>query len=391
MPGPLQSLSRRQVLLLGSSALAGGQLLRPSWFRESFDTGPSVPVAEWHLPGRTPRRQGYVPVDGSDALSVAWEAAFEAEAGYSLTIADGTVVAPTRDTGLHAFGTDDGQRRWEYTPDTRRSGGVVVAADHLCWPTYEALRVLDRDGRPAWQLPDVENLTIHWLLDPTLLPVGSVLFLHGEGGLEARDAASGLPHWQTLDDVGPVAYGDGTLFCSDTRLDAVRHSAYDPTDGSRLWQTPEYEYLHRGSATVTDTLLAYGGSDGSGRVQAFDVNDGSLQWEVEVDARLYDATLTVSTAVLTGLDGDLYAFDVSSGERRWHRGDLGDVGGTVRTEDRLYVHRPTGVDVLDPETGERRGSVDLAGGEPHALAYGSGRLFALTNARLYALEVGDGA
>ena len=50
----LNRLSRRSLLAGGVGALAGGQLLRPSTFRGSFDADPSVSTDEWLLPGRSP-------------------------------------------------------------------------------------------------------------------------------------------------------------------------------------------------------------------------------------------------------------------------------------------------------------------------------------------------
>ncbi|WP_435317406.1 PQQ-binding-like beta-propeller repeat protein [Haloarchaeobius sp. TZWSO28] len=385
MSGPLQSLSRRQLLLLGSAALAGGQLARPSLFRSEFG-GPTVPRGEWHLPGRSPSRQNYAWVAGGDDLSIDWELSFEQETGYSLAVADGTVFVPT-ENNLRALSTADGRPRWRFDPDTELSPGIAVAAGNVCCPTDRDFYVLGGDGGRHWWLPGVDNRSLYWLLNPTYLPVGNVLFLNGDDGLEARDVESGLTHWQTTSHVGPVAYGDEKLICSDGHFESVRHSAHDPSDGSRLWRTPEYEYRHRGSAIVPDTLVAYGGSEDTGRIQAFDPNDGSLKWDSTVGATLVDVALTVGLVVATGAFGELHAFDPDTGERLWKRTDLGRVGGTVRTEKRLYAHHRGGVDVLNPYTGETRASIDLDGGKPRTLAFADGRLFALTEYRLYALEV----
>ncbi|MCT9095741.1 PQQ-binding-like beta-propeller repeat protein [Haloarchaeobius sp. HME9146] len=391
MSGPLQSLSRREVLLFGSAALVGGQAIRPSLFKSGFDTGPSVSLDEWHLPGRSPSRQNYAAVAGGDDLSVTWEVPFEQETGYSLAVADGTVFVPTWNSALHALDTTDGRQRWQFAPDAALSTGIAVAAGHVCCPTDRDFYVLGSDGARSWWLPGVDDRSLYWLLDPTYLPVGNVLFLNGDDGLEARDIESGLTHWQTTRHVGPVAYGDGKLICSAGYYESVRHSAHDPSDGSRLWRTPEYEYRHRGSAIAPDTLVAYGGSDDTGRIQTFDPNDGRLQWESTVGTTLVDVALTVGLVVATGTFGQLHAFDPDTGERLWTRTDLGRVGGTVRTEQRLYVHEADGVSVLDPETGETRDSLALDGGEPRSLALAGGRLLALTESGLYALEVRDDA
>ncbi|WP_439025482.1 outer membrane protein assembly factor BamB family protein [Haloarchaeobius sp. DT45] len=389
MSGPLQYLSRRQVLLLGAAALGGGQVVRPSLFRGEFG-GRTVPRGEWHLPGRTPSRQNYAWVASGDDLSVAWDVEFEPETGYNLAVADGTVFVPT-ENDLRALATANGRPRWQFDPDSELAPGIAVVDGRVCCPTETDFHVLGGGGERVWWLPGVDDRSLYWPLDPTYLPVGNVLFLDGDDGLEARDVQSGLTHWQTTQYAKPVAHGDGKLFCTDARFETVRHSAHDPTDGTRLWRTPEYGYLHRGSAVVADTLLTYGGSGDTGRLQAFDPDDGTLQWEVETGTPIIDAAVTVGLAAVTGLDGELHTFDLRTGERLWQRNELGDIRGLVRTENRLYVHRPAGVDVLDKETGERHGNIALDGGEAHALAYAGGRLFALTESRLYALEVSGGA
>ncbi|MFC4408770.1 outer membrane protein assembly factor BamB family protein [Haloarchaeobius iranensis] len=387
--------SRRGLLAAGVGALAGGQLLRPSLFREPFDADPSVSTDEWLLPGRTPTRRSHVPVPGGTALTEHWTAEFDSEAGYSLVVADGTVVWPVEDGGLTAYSVADGDRRWRYRTSTEVEGGIAAAGGHLCYPTGNDFHVLGLGGDGRWRLPAYGRRSVVGLFDASYLPVGSTLFGLGERGLEARDLSSGLRHWFTEQVDGesvypyPSAYADGTLYCSEGSLRNTRLSAFDASDGSRRWRTDEDEYLHRRSAVDGDTLLSVAGSNDSGSLRAFSTEDGSLRWKRGSAGTFYEVAVGDGIAVCASFEGDLNAFDVQSGERRWRSDGPDDLGGVVRTDDYLYVHRSTGVEVREPVTGERLSTHELDGGEARALAYADDRLFALQEHALAVLEVED--
>jgi outer membrane protein assembly factor BamB len=393
---PSRSLSRRGLLAAGVGALAGGQLVRPALFRDPLDADPSVSTDEWLLPGRSPARRRHVPVAGGTDLVETWSVDFAGEGGYSLVVAAGTVVCHDEDDGLHAFSVADGERRWRFRPPTEVDGGIAAGGGALCCPTRGSLHVLGRGGHGRWRLPEYRRRSVLSALfgASAYLPVGSTLFSVGDRGLEARDLSSGLRYWAAGEDGAPtyddpVAFADGTLYCSDSNFETARFSAYEADTGAGLWATAQYDYLPRDSMVVDDTLLAVGGHDASGRIQAFATTDGTLRWERTLGARLYDPAVADGLVVCPALENELYAFDLDSGDRRWQVGFPDDIGGVVLTDDHCYVHRSTGVDVRDPATGERLAGHDLDGGEARALAYADGRLFASQEHALAVLEVAD--
>ena len=391
-------LSRRGLLAGGVGALAGGQLLRPARFRGSYDADPSVSTDEWLLPGRSPARRNHVPVAGGTQFTEEWSVEFDNESGYSLVVVDGTVVCPVEDDGLHALSVSDGERRWRYRPPTEFDGGVAAAGRYLCCPTRSAFHRLGLDGAEAWQLPGYRRRTVLTALiySRSYLPVGTTLFVTGDRGLEARDLASGLRYW-TSADVGegaygaPIAFADGTVYCSDSDFQTVRFSAFDASEGESLWTTNEYEYRARDGAVVEDTLLAVGGTDRDGRIQALSTDDGSLRWEREAGDALYDIAVADGVVLCSGLHDRVHAFDLATGESRWREGFDDEMRGTVLTDDHCYVHRSTGVEVRDPATGDRLAMHELDGGEARELAYAGGKLFALQATELAVLEVTDDA
>lgn len=388
--------SRRGLLAAGVGALAGGQFLRPARFRRPFDADPSVSTDEWLVPGRSPARRRHVPVPGGTDLAPTWTHEFDDEAGYSLVVADGAVVCPAEDDGIHAFSAASGERRWRYRPPAEVDGGLAVGDGHLCCPTRADFHVLGLDGRRRWHLPEYRRQSVVGLFDTSSLTVGSTLFGLGDRGLEARDLSSGLRHWHTARVDGervyvyPSAYADGTLYCHEGGLHTTRRSAFDADTGTRLWRTAEDESLHRYSAVVGDTLLSVSGHDDSGSLRAYSTVDGSLRWQRSGAGTFYEVAVADGTAVCAAFEGPLYAFDVATGDRRWAAPERDALGGTALTDGHLYVHRNRGIEVRDPATGERLATHELDGGEAHALAYAGGRLFALQAHALAVLEVRDG-
>ncbi|WP_257298399.1 PQQ-like beta-propeller repeat protein [Haloarchaeobius sp. FL176] len=394
----LNRLSRRSLLAGGVGALAGGQLLRPSTFRESFDADPSVSTDEWLLPGRSPARRNHVPVTGGTELSVAWDRSFDGGSGYRVVVADGRAIVPVTDDAVYAVEVADGSTAWRARPRPESGYGVALGGEHICCSTGDGFYVLGPSGNSKWWLPGYNYRTVESAgFLSTFLPVGSTLFTVGRRGLEARDMASGLRHWVGARPDGsrlttnPLAFADGTLYCAGGRYGKQPFVAVDPEDGSQQWATAAFEYENRQLAVDGDTLLATGETEAGGRIQAFAVDDGALRWQRATATGLLGPTVADGLVVCASEGGRLHAFDRTSGEQRWTVGRQAAADELVRTDNHLYIHSPRGVEVRDPSTGERRALHELEGTDPNGFAYASGHLFALRDDRLFALEVVDGA
>lgn len=392
-------------------ALAGGQVLRPSLFREPFDAEPSVSTEEWLVPGRSPARRRYVPVSGGGALEKAWTVEFDSPTGYSLVVRDGVVVCLTvaeralRERSIitvRAFSAADGTRQWRRTFPNEFVGGLAAGGDRLCCPTRLDIRVLDPAGSESYKLPDHrwESALNGVSVGGQYLPVGSVLFTVDDRGLDARDLHTGLRHWTSADRDGgelvfaePVAAVDGSLYCIDgAGFNPTRVSAVDARAGRLLWQSDRYDAMVRSLTAAEDALVLVGGEVNShGHVVALSRSDGSPRWRHRVDEALHETAVSDGIVVCSTLSNHLIAFDLATGESLWRRHVGGNNGGTVVTDDRLYVHRATGIEVLDLATGERLQSHEIAGFEADCLAYAGGRLFALRGRSLTAFEVGGRA
>ncbi|MFD1647467.1 outer membrane protein assembly factor BamB family protein [Haloarchaeobius litoreus] len=390
-------LSRRSLLAAGVGTLAGGQLLRPSTFRDAFDADPSVSTDEWLLPGRSPSRRNHVPVSGGTELSLSWERSFDGDSGYRVVVADGRAIVSVTDDAVYALEVSDGSIAWRARPRTGSGYGVALGGEHVCCSTGDGFYVLGREGNSKWWLPGYDYRTVERAgFLSTYLPVGSTLFTVGRG-LEARGMESGLRHWVGERPDGsrlvanPLAFADGTLYCAGGRYGNYPFVAVDAEDGTQQWATAAFEYESRHLAVDGDTLLATGETEGGGRIQAFSTDDGALRWQRATSTQLLDPTVADGLVVCATEGRRLHAFDRATGERRWTVGRQAGVHELLRTDDHLYVHTPHGVEVRDPSTGDRQVRHEIAGSEPNGFAYAAGHLFALRGGRLFALEVVDGA
>ncbi|WP_435360889.1 PQQ-binding-like beta-propeller repeat protein [Haloarchaeobius sp. DFWS5] len=416
MNGPAHWLSRRELLLVGSAAVAGGQYVRPSLFRDELDTSFEASTAAWPMPGRTPRRRGFVPIEDGGITGTAWRTDLDGNFASEFAVADGTVVVGDSYSSadsheLLAFDAATGTVSWRHGPTTVASaegysdgfeGTPAVADGRVFCPTDQALQTLDTSGAFEWRLPDLPRLRVGQAFDDTYLPVGSVVFLPDRAGLTAYDVTSGLRHWVTEDPslrmarLSPLASDGNVVYATEA---GALHSgpvvAIDARDGSERWRTEEIEAEIPDFALTEDTLLVVGRvkNDGLeyGVVQALDIEDGQTRWRVEPDSKLARLVTDGDLVHVFWYDTALITLRVDTGEEVWTHAIDGDIGGVVRTQNSLFCHHDAGVSVFDPETGEVRSRHPLPGGagedEVHDIAYADGHLFALRDSGLTALEV----
>lgn len=121
------------------------------------------------------------------------------------------------------------------------------------------------------------------------------------------------------------------------------------------------------------------GDDERGALYAIDRESGAIEWTDVVErkpelvrpAHVVTAGDAAITAIDVGTGGDdepwvLRALETESGDVRWEE-PVADASVQYVTahEDALYVSTDAGLRVLDPETGERTGRVDVDARAPH--------------------------
>lgn len=326
-----------------------------------------------------------------------------------------TVYAGSGDGTLYALDATSRAIRWTAPIDHEVLGAPTVVefgSDQRgpagSWTVYVGsgsgvVRALDaRTGEVQWSV----ELSGEVPPDPTVVDgtvyVGSYTFVY------ALDAATGEQRWsrQTRDVhharifASPTVY-DGTVYVGngDGGLYAI-----DAATGEEEWVFEEPRRI-LSTATVVDDTLYFGGEDG--KVYALDPEDGTVVWSYETEEpEEIRAAVTSSPAVVDGtlyvgsrcsytgcVDGDVYALDAETGEKRWQFGADANVQSSPAVADgTVFVGSQAGtVYALDAVNGARNWTFSTDGPVETTLKAHDGAVYVGSgDGNLYALDVASG-
>ncbi len=206
--------------------------------------------------------------------------------------------------------------------------------------------VVGFDVPAAWP----EGLTRQWTIDvgfgyATPLLVGDRMYMFSRQGddevMRALDPATGETVWRSsypapfqmmpatrVHGPGPKstpAYADGRLF---TLGISGIVTAWDASDGSRLWQRPAdavEPLYHTGQSPLVDgdhVILHVGGQD-AGALTAFDAATGEAQWSWDGDGPAYGSPVIAEVEgvrqVITFTQENLVGVAADTGQLLWSR------------------------------------------------------------------------
>lgn len=305
-------------------------------------------------------------VQRAEGVSVRWQASLDRRIPVPAVDTE-SVYAVSSASGIHAFRTTDGTRRWHHSfPKSawfgpRVGSGLIVAVD------FETLVAFDAEtGTEQWRhtWPPEGTMSSMPVIGEETLYVGnsSLPTSHTESkypeDLFAFDLTDGDLRWKRdlaeQDSLtGTPLLHDGTLYVQTERSGLF---ALDPADGGERWQTSPGETHDRaiGGPTLvdqTDTLVASVGRS----VYGLGVADGREQWRVDGTrtASVRDGTTVYAAGPLEDGATTLYALAASDGSEQWavtrpghltRWGSLSAAGGTLFASFR----EPTGKgDVVD--------------------------------------------
>ena len=274
------------------------------------------------------------PVRNSVSIESAWEQTFSSEKDFHVD--SGVLYTPFRGDagepqGIRAVATESGETRW--TSDLGTSPNILYATtamDHLYLTADETLFAVDTETgsvATAMELGDTRGAPA--VVGDTLV-VGTTF--EDENTLYGLDPATLEERWRVGHrlDLGDDRYApsgfDGAVSAGELAVSAYRNgrlSAYDPVTGDERWVTefttagPKYGPYADGAGGVVAV-------DSERRVVAsLDSETGETEWEFDFQTRTGELppvarpTFVDGTAFL-GVERHLFAFDVETGERRWH-------------------------------------------------------------------------
>lgn len=228
-----------------------------------------------------------------------------------------------------------------------------------------------RDGRLT--AVDLDRGRVRWTRDitTTLAPAAgeSLVFVAGEGHVEAVSASDGRTRWRTPvpGRLLTITWDNHWLLCSNDSGDLA---ALRAADGELVWRVTLGAPLVTAPAAGLDRV--YAGLEG-GRVVSLALADGSRAWERTLPGRITGLRATDDQLVAGTTGRAIFSLDLATGRQRWRWRVGGDVTGAASSDGRLlfFAARDNVLRAVDARSGNLRWTMDLAArplGEPQVVA-----------------------
>jgi outer membrane protein assembly factor BamB len=182
------------------------------------------------------------------------------------------------------------------------------------------------DGKPRW--------TIDGQAKGSLACGNGLVFVPGDGSVEARATSDGAVKWRTPTGglvTGPLVWDEGWLIVATDQHEVIAMRA---ADGSIVWRAP----IAAASMTARPALAAehlYVPLD-DGRVIAFMLESGKPVWERKLGGPAADVLALDDRLFVGSKDNYFYCLETATGRQRWRWRTGADVIGTP-TVDRSQV------------------------------------------------------
>ncbi|MFP4395671.1 MAG: PQQ-binding-like beta-propeller repeat protein [Anaerolineales bacterium] len=192
---------------------------------------------------------------------------------------------------------------------------------------------------------------------PNLIIHEGVVYAANLETIVALEAETGYLLWsyppEDTDDMGPFytepvlvesseLYPNGLLIVAgfkDQRVYGLALNAESsrPPQAEPAWTFAGAGGQYVGNGTLVDATYIIG--NGDGKVYALSVEDGTAQWSLETDDRVWARPVAIGdTVYIASLDHKLYAVDLHSGELEWERELEGAIAATpVVVNEALWV------------------------------------------------------
>lgn len=279
------------------------------------------------------------------------------------------IYAADNDGRVAAFDAQRGKRLWRTGTDLPLSGGPAVGSNHVVAGSSDGWVVsfAAADGHEEWRV----NVASEVLAAPAVGPKaayvrtvdGKLIALNLVDGRQAWFAQQNVPRLSVRGTGAPVV-DHNLVICG---FDNGRVAAYDVNDGSVVWDVlvdppsgrTEVERLADINATVVvigDDVYAVGYQ---GRLSALARESGQILWSMEFSS--YSGLGADMNNIYAAADtGELLAVERASGREVWRRNDLAFrdltaptpfAGSVVVGDFQGYLH------FFDAATGELRARV----------------------------------
>jgi outer membrane protein assembly factor BamB len=237
-----------------------------------------------------------------------WSFTASSAINSSPAVSNGLVYVGSEDGTLYALATDDGRQVW--TESGARQGSAVAIVDSTIYMGGDdGLYALDAaTGATIWKAPLTEGASRSPAVADGVVYIGS-----SDSVLHSFDAATGEPGWavQLEGGLGTTAVLDGVVYQSawdDVNPPYDYAHVIDAATGEVIWQFTSPNSGGFQPPAFGEDLVYFAGHDSS--VYALDRATGELVWSFATGGRLDTAGVLIGDILYVGSeDGNLYALD----------------------------------------------------------------------------------
>lgn len=208
---------------------------------------------------------------------------------------------------------------------------------------------------------DLDRGQVRWRRDvaSTVSPSvgGGLVFVAGDGVIEALTADRGVTRWRTTlpGKMVTVTWDTDWLLCSN---DAGDLAALRASDGGLVWRVSLASALVVPPAAGLDRV--YVGLDG-GRLTSIDLASGQTAWTRTLPGRITGLAPADGQLIVGTTANAVFSLDLATGRQRWRWRVGGDVAGAAASDDRhvYFTARDNLLRAVDLRTGNLRWTADL--------------------------------
>ena len=378
-------LSRRHYLASGGVFAMAGCLSRvPNFRNESYGNLEDT----WRMRSHDGRNSGYSPMatPPREQAAESWTGPMIGGNLPNAPAVDEQRVYSASDEFVYSFTRDDGKLEWVAKFDGLTFAiAPTIGSENI----YVAEMMTEHEDRGVAKLVsiDPESGNVVWELEAhiTSSPILSDDWLYfanqpdtGSGYLAAVDGAAGEILWQspfaesgsTRLTTEPAIVDDIVIACGHIRKGdgwQGRTIAFDRNDGSEIWSVDVDNPISASPVAYDDSVFV---CEINGRVSALEKSTGVLQWRNNLDSieQIFEPPAVASHRLFIIGYRRIGAYDVDSGEEVWFK-NLGDVKRSfvVTANDAVYITRDR-ILSLNQEDGEELWSIEKSG---YLVSFGS--------------------
>jgi len=299
-------------------------------------------------------------------LALRWRAEVDGlDAASTFLCGDRIVVATPR--SQLALSREDGELLW--MRDVNASATFMAGTSLLCTSPDGELTLCDLDDGQVYArtriAPRIGGPMLGMFAGARGAPPLAVL-TEGRDRLVAVDARTGAARWRFRShgrgDFRLTRAGRILLVVSgDSTLDAI-----DVASGEVAWRWSDLGRLTLSPSVTRDHAIAIASQGGSSALLCFDLFSGQLAFRKELPGNPTVSAVATEQLAIVACHGNtptLTAFDLQTGQQRWHTNDpgLGEGGAPLVVDQHLVINAPSGsAHAFDIATGELRWQHRLA-------------------------------